>query len=218
MKRILSLMAMLLVAGVMVSFGQGLLGSKHDFTNASWQAVSDTNDRVCGPCHTPHGSRAGMSDIPLWSHDTTQVAAFTLYSSNTLNVTPGQPTGVSKMCLSCHDGTISLNAHIGGEGSGDAIGAVNGGAALVGTVLDNDHPISFVYGSAVDGGIHDPTSTASGMPAGGDIEDDLLFGGATGTRTMECGSCHDVHNASNQPFLLQKDNTNSELCLTCHNK
>ena len=47
----------------------------------------------------------------------------------------------------------------------------------------------------------------------------MLFGTA-GSRTMECASCHDVHNtasASNQNLLLIS-NTASALCLTCHNK
>ena len=81
--------------------------------------------------------------------------------------------------------------------------------------LTNDHPISFTYDGALvsaDGGLNDPTTQASGLPGGGTVQDDLLF-----SDSLECGSCHDVHDDSNGNFLI-KSNANSALCTTCHNK
>lgn len=90
--------------------------------------------------------------------------------------------------------------------------------ANLGTDLRNDHPISFVYNSALataDGGLYNPATQTSGL--GGTIEQDMLFGTA-GSKTLECASCHDVHNTYGQPYMLLKSNNASALCLTCHNK
>ena len=39
-----------------------------------------------------------------------------------------------------------------------------------------------------------------------------LFGGK-----VQCASCHDPHNNTNEPFLT-KTNDGSQLCFTCHAK
>ena len=70
---------------------------------------------------------------------------------------PGQPDGVSLLCLSCHDGTVALDAYGGDPGNAGTIGD----QFDLGTDLNNDHPISIVYDSALatlDGGLHDPKS------------------------------------------------------------
>ncbi|MFZ9024294.1 MAG: cytochrome c3 family protein, partial [Anaerohalosphaeraceae bacterium] len=43
-----------------------------------------------------------------------------------------------------------------------------------------------------------------------------LDGGAGGK--VQCSSCHDVHNTPGVAGLLRIANTNSDLCLTCHDK
>jgi mono/diheme cytochrome c family protein len=72
---------------------------------------------ICIVCHIPHGANnkptgpnaAGVAGyLPLWNRQLTQ-AVFTPYSSATMKVTPGQPMGVSLLCLSCHDGTVALD-------------------------------------------------------------------------------------------------------------
>lgn len=65
-----------------------------------------SEDRVCIFCHTPHGARA---TAPLWNRNDS-TASYLPYDSPTLNADPGQPTGSSKLCLSCHDGTIALGS------------------------------------------------------------------------------------------------------------
>ena len=49
---------------------------------------------------------------------------------------------------------------------------------------------------------------------------DMLFPDGAGGVTVECGSCHDVHNtlSAGNTQLLNVDNTGSGLCLACHNK
>jgi predicted CXXCH cytochrome family protein len=191
-----------------VSFGQ-ITGTKHDFSASAW-----SGGEICVACHTPHNALA-ISNAPLWNHLVT-TQTFTPYSSTgTLNATVGQPSGVSKLCLSCHDGTTKIDA-IGGAVGSATIGAVAGNFGLD---LSNDHPISFVYNSALvtaDGGTGLKAVTAlSGL--GGSIENDMLFGAVSGSKTVECSSCHDVHNAG-FASLLRKSNAGSALCLTCHSK
>jgi len=187
------------------SFAQnGISGSAHDFSAAGWGTTE-----ICQACHTPHGADATVAESPLWNHQVT-AASFTPYASTTLDATVGQPGGSSKLCLSCHDGTVALD-NFGGTTVG-----TNFIGDPIGPDLTTEHPISFNYDAALatlDGGLHDPTVILSGLAGGGTITADLLFAGS-----LECASCHDVHNADNIAFLLRKANTASALCLTCHNK
>jgi len=204
MKKLLILMSLILGIAV-ISSAQTIVGSVHDFQAESWV----TEGEICIPCHTPHNSQI-ISDAPLWNHEIT-TTSFTLYSSTTLDATLAQPTGVSLLCLSCHDGQVALDNY-GGTTTGTEFMT---GDASFGTTLANDHPISFTYNTALsttDGELEDP-STATTI-IGGTIDNDMLFSGK-----MECASCHDVHNtAAVSTSLLIIDNAGSALCLTCHAK
>jgi predicted CXXCH cytochrome family protein len=198
--------AMALFAVVQVN-AQTIVGSGHDFSGAAWNSTTE----ICKVCHTPHNGVTTIPGAPLWNH-ALSTATYTVYTSSTLDATVGQPDGISKLCLSCHDGTIALNNFTGNTYSGADVFA--SGDALLGTNLTNDHPISFLYDAALattDGGLFNPTSTNSGL--GSTIDADMLF-----NHKVECASCHDVHNGTGIDFLLLKSNTGSALCLTCHDK
>lgn len=71
---------------------------------------------VCVYCHTPHGSSS--LSAPLWNH-TKPSGAFDVYSRpTTLSQPVTQPGPNSLTCLSCHDGTISIDSIINMPGSG----------------------------------------------------------------------------------------------------
>ncbi len=70
---------------------------------------------VCVFCHTPHG---GTTDGPLWNRALATAGSYTPYTSTTMDATTGQPGGISLACLSCHDGTIALDALRNAPGSG----------------------------------------------------------------------------------------------------
>jgi predicted CXXCH cytochrome family protein len=202
-RKALEITACLVVACSLV-WAQGITGSDHDFSSNGW-----SGGKICEVCHTPHNANTTLQDAPLWNHELT-TATFTLYSSGTVDATLGQPDGASKLCLSCHDGTVAIDNY------GDQTNGTNfvGGGELIGTDISNDHPISFTYDATLasaDGGLHDPTTANSGL--GGTIEEDLLISGK-----MQCSSCHDVHNSTGIGHLLVKSNASSALCLTCHNK
>ncbi len=66
-----------------------------------------TETRICVFCHTPHNA-APLS--PLWNK-ALDPQAYTVYASPTLKAGPlAQPSGPTKLCLSCHDGTIAMGA------------------------------------------------------------------------------------------------------------
>ena len=68
------------------------------------RATSET--RVCVFCHAPHNASPSG---PLWNR-AAPGSTYLPYSSSTAAAAPGQPTGASLLCLSCHDGTIALGA------------------------------------------------------------------------------------------------------------
>jgi predicted CXXCH cytochrome family protein len=192
----------LLAVSTTLAYAQ-ITGSAHDFTGETW-----SGGQICIVCHTPHNSVTTVTNAPLWNHDVT-TQTFTPYASSTMNAVAGQPGGHSKLCLSCHDGSVALGSYGGLTGT-----TMITGGALLGTDLSNDHPISFVYNTALataDGGLFDPATHVTSL--GGTIAANLLSSGE-----VQCSSCHDVHNKYNLPGLLKISNAGSGLCITCHNK
>jgi len=208
-KLLVVLMALALMAGLSsISYAQTIVNSDHDFSTKGW----NTTGELCIVCHTPHNADTSVAASPLWNHDVT-TKTFEVYTSFTLNATVNQPDGVSKLCLSCHDGTVALDSFGGGTGTS----FISGGEKLE-TDLSDDHPISFTYDASLataDGEIFDPTAAFSGLPGGGTITVDMLF-----NDKLECASCHDVHNtvSAGNEKLLVISNVGSALCLTCHDK
>ena len=224
----------------------GILNSPHDFHSENWNNDPGDPNAVCSPCHQAHHGDSTV--IPLWNHTSSQ-GPWTMYS--TLNSpsfkaqsteTPiNQPgTGlprVSQACLSCHDGTIAVNAYGGIIQGGSAYYLTN--SARIGTDLTHTHPISFTYNAALvgtgptqDKWLYNPDTTDAITPDGNFVApnsmkiNDFLLGG---NHRMECSSCHDVHNQEGTPFDITtnpklvringtKAGVGSTLCRSCHNK
>jgi predicted CXXCH cytochrome family protein len=192
---------------------------------------------------------AGVDYFPLWNHDFSTQAApvgdgYTPYT-NTLpapdsvipnsiqhqlnadfgsGVAPdGQPGGVSKLCLSCHDGSVAISSygHFNPTSSSHtgSIFADTGprpiGIGLNGD-LSNHHPIGFDYKAVqlADDEIRDASSTLMGDNPYGLTINDLLW-----QDRIECTSCHDVHNTKNTGLkFLWVEDSGSNLCFSCHAK
>jgi len=159
--------------------------------------------RVCVFCHTPH--TAG-SMTPLWNRAST-VSAYQIYRSSTLDINPKQPTGSSKLCLSCHDGTIALGSVLS---QSDRIRMSNGdylrtGGMNLGTDLSDDHPVSFQYTSGLSAADRQLVSPVELPP-----ETRLDNAGE-----MQCTTCHDAHDNSYGDFLVV-NNSHGALCTICH--
>jgi predicted CXXCH cytochrome family protein len=182
-----------------------ILGSKHDLSTTGPGPIRAANEtEVCMFCHTPH---RGTGQTPLWNHVLSS-ATYIPYSSSTIKATIGQPTGASKLCLSCHDGTIALgmissqSTPIQMQGGTTTLPP---GRSLIGTDLSDDHPISFRYDSGLaseSGQLRDPIMLTSHVR----LDDEAQ---------LQCTSCHDPHNNRYGDFLVQ-DNFAGSLCITCH--
>lgn len=158
---------------------------------------------VCIFCHASH-STTGAS--PLWNRELPP-SSYKIYESSTLDAEPGQPTGTSKLCLSCHDGTIAIGSVLS---RADRIRMVGGeyvpaGLANLGTNLADDHPVSFTYGTGIAAADRQLISPRA-LPAEIKLDAD---------NQLECTACHDPHHNKYGNFLVV-DNTFGALCTSCH--
>jgi predicted CXXCH cytochrome family protein len=199
------------LAGAMGASAGTIVGSAHDFSAQGW-----ASGQICLPCHTPHKANTTVADAPLWNH-ALSTAVYTLYASPTMDATLAQPGGVSKLCLSCHDGTVAINSFGGTTGT-----TFIGTGAKIGPDLRGEHPIGFTYDAALstaDGALKNPATASVTIGAGaqtktGTIAATVLYGGK-----LECASCHDVHNTfTNGGSLLKVSSAGSAICITCHSK
>ncbi len=183
-----------------------IINTKHNLSihgPGSLTAVSE--EQVCIFCHVPH--YASPVD-PLWNREVGAVS-YNLYASSTLDARPGQPTGATRLCLSCHDGTIAigmiLSRPVPIPMSGGATTLPASSSSNLGTDLADDHPVSFPYTSSLaaqDGELRDPGF----LPPAIHLEDGYI---------MQCTACHDPHKSPYGDFLVI-DNSNSGLCRACH--
>lgn len=216
MKKLIILIAAILLT-LSAAYADNVANTKHNLTNSGNPYYTTSIDEICVPCHTPHGGN--LLAPPLWNRDYTS-GPFTMYESTTRDMPiAGAPEPPSLMCLSCHDGTISMDMYIRNEpGSGydtidtwtwGANGNTMTGTSVVGTNLSNDHPVSIFYDPAYDSNFKPIVNNeVNGLP---------LFG--TNADQLECATCHNVHNdnPSERP-LLRFSNAGSALCLRCHVK
>jgi len=179
--------------------------SPHDLSRSGPGPVrAVTEDQVCVFCHTPHNA---APDTPLWNRFSAP-RHYRIYRSSTTDARIGQPTGNSKLCLSCHDGVLAVGL-LRSRGEADPVPTTihrlteeHGG---LGTDLSDDHPISFRYDRAlttVDRQLRQPETISSELPLGKHGE-------------MHCTTCHDAHNNRLGNFLRLTDRR-SAICVSCH--
>ncbi len=197
--------AMAALCATAVAQPTSVVGGPHNLSASGPGSVKATSENeVCIFCHAPHNA----SPIkPLWNR-TMPADAYTIYSSRALDANPGQPTGSSKMCLSCHDGTIALGAIVSRTAPISMSGGVTvmpSGNARIGTDLRDDHPISFPFDSSLaasDPHLRNPASLPEQVKLDPNQE-------------LQCTTCHDAHNNAFDSFLVMQ-NTSSQLCMSCH--
>lgn len=167
----------------------------------------------CKSCHAPHQASA-KGEVLLWAQNFPTTTTFGVYASPTMNTTPTEvggnysatnlPAGAklyTVLCLSCHDGLTTpsvINATAGGAiaNPGNSDG------------LKNDHPVNLVYNASADGGLE---ALATAKTAG------AVFFNDGQNDTVQCASCHNVHDNTKSPFLrVANTNAKAGLCTTCH--
>jgi predicted CXXCH cytochrome family protein len=197
-KRLVPLARLLVAAS---AAADSVVGSRHDFSVTGpgpFRAASERS--ACIFCHTSHGSGAKLTNRPEIGNE------HRAYASTTAKGRGNTPSGVSRICLSCHDGTIAVGQtrtkKIKMTGGADRLPP--GHKANLGTDLRKSHPISMRQ--VAGAGTHSPAR-------GGPVQLD-----AKGQ--VQCTSCHDPHaERGGDPAVgkfLVAPRARSNLCLACH--
>lgn len=216
--------------------GTGIAGTAHDFTAYNGMAGEERGTTMlaediglCTFCHTPH--RAQNTRL-LWNH---RLSAQTYSWSDITNTTGGTPLptfdsswqGVSKNCLSCHDGTVAIGDVAWFNETGPNYEILDhrhdtvDDAALItfrsgdggGGNMSGNHPVAFPFpfqgqastynntttgaSALVSGWVANPT--ANGIRLFNDAGGDVTAGAVAGSTGIECSSCHDPHNGPSVP-------------------
>ena len=184
-------------------FAGSIVNSKHNLSSSGPGTVKAvTESEICVFCHAPHNV---SSAAPLWNrYDSGQV--YIPYTSTTLKAAVGQPTGASKICLSCHDGTVALGM-VRSRSAAISMTQPLGAEQNLGTDLSDDHPVSFSYDSSLvfsNPQLRDPSTLTGKVRLDRSSE-------------LQCTSCHDPHNDQFGQFL-QVNGVRGGLCIVCHNK
>jgi predicted CXXCH cytochrome family protein len=183
MKKVIVLMAIAVLALSMQAVGKTL-------TN------EHSTDFGCETCHTLHDANDSVAGAPLWGGPIAPGSGFTVYSSDTLDASVGQPTGNSLLCLSCHDGATLNDPNLEPD--------VNSAANLTRDISDS-HPVSFTYSGS-------PATDFETLAA-------VRTAGLIGVNDdeVQCASCHDIHKTAQASTKALRDDTPA-LCTTCHKK
>jgi len=203
-----TVLAITLMSIAMVVSAQTIVDNRHNLSISGPGPIkSSTESEICIFCHTPHNARR---DIPyLWNREDSTVN-YSTYDSSTMHATVDQPTGASKMCLSCHDGTIALGKLVTRTEEipfEDGVTVMPDGPSKLGSDISDDHPVSFLYDSglaAANGELVDPSS----LPEAIRLDKNGM---------LQCTACHDPHDNTFGNFLVI-DNVSSTLCIACHDR
>ncbi len=214
----------------------GIAGTRHNFGSMSQTGYIQTTytSEICVFCHTPHNSAPSG---PIWNRAASG-ATYNVYASQSLVATMSpnpaalsQPTGASKLCLSCHDGTIAIGYVLNNAGSGampinitlsgsdiDSSGKLTpSSVSYIGTDLTNQHPISFAYSLSYPSNVELNSPGADGITFGNlDIKLDT-------NKNIQCTTCHDPHGTAYPKFLTATiaydvSANNLTVCTACHEK
>ncbi len=180
----------------------GVVGSKHDLSVSGPGPIkAQSETEVCVFCHTSHTTGPRLSSRP--ESETRHRS----YESSTARAAPMAPTGASRICLSCHDGTIALGDTRGRriQMNASTVGGriPPGRRSNLGTDLRGSHPVSFKPGESAQ--VRNPPRTdAVRLDHGGELQ---------------CTTCHDPHveyAPGVEGKFLVKTSRRSELCRSCH--
>jgi len=205
--------------------------SKHNLSTSGTGSIKSVTTlggttEICVFCHTPH---SGNTAAPLWNK-TSSVQSYDTYTSDVLAglVYPGAENPNShvktKICLSCHDGTIALGSLVnlpygvstqipmqGTAGADVTYGMPKTAAGYIGLNLKDDHPVAIKHDSLID------TELVNGGAVGAAVRLYTAAGNNVNANGnyVECTSCHEPHNNEFGNFLVES-NDGSALCIQCH--
>jgi len=182
--------------------------SKHNLSVTGPGPIKSPAARsICIFCHASHKG----ANAPLWNRFSSGVT-YVPYGSTTTKATIGQPTGASKLCLSCHDGTVALGMvrsrrqRIPFAGGVDRLSTER--PSVLRTDLSDDHPISFIYDKKLAEASNGELLSPDGLTGPVRLDKE---------GRLQCTSCHNAHDSSFGKFLVMH-NRESALCMSCHDK
>jgi len=161
-------------------------------------------DQVCIFCHVPHNA---SPQAPLWNRYN-PTTFYRIYESSTTDARIDQPGGPSKLCLSCHDGSIAMGLVLSRDPTDPILlnqQFMPTGPSNLTNDLSDDHPIGFRYDRQLSN--RDPQIRSP------DLVSREINLGERGE--LECTACHDPHNNERGNFLRVTDRQGA-LCNTCH--
>ena len=218
----------------------GIASTKHNLSTSGPGTVkATTQSQICVFCHTPHAANTSAPS-PLWNRALSS-ATYTTYTSNSLDAETifgalAEPGGSSKLCLSCHDGTMALGTVgvLGGQANVSITmsgtdagrmpagprGATSGFTRNLGVDLRNDHPISFTFNdtlAAADRELRRMDEQQRHPPGSGSVIGVRSSGfrprlplqptGTGGAGQVQCTTCHDPHIEASKFLRLNRFQT-----------
>ncbi len=198
-------LAVILLLAAAAHGTERIANSKHDLSVSSPHPIRAIDEeRICVFCHTPHNAEA---QSPLWNRHS-PTTHYRIYRSSTTEARIDQPSGTSKMCLSCHDGSLAIGL-VRSRPATDPIAmtvqTLPPGRANLTNDLSDDHPIGFRYDRAlsnVDFQLRDSQMISSKLSLGPHDE-------------VNCATCHDPHNNELGDFL-RLPLRRGVICTSCH--
>ncbi len=160
--------------------------------------------------------------VPLWGHALSQeqYALPEIRAGERTRRPAPQPDGSSRLCLSCHDGTVALGEVAGESAPIRMLGRQHlspGDRGFLGTDLTGSHPVSFVL----------PDAAETNQPADSDMTSRPLSEVKMNPMVrldendkMQCTTCHDSHSDRHyRPGEVPRfwvATSVDVVCLSCH--
>ncbi|MBI4689363.1 MAG: hypothetical protein HY754_03715 [Nitrospirae bacterium] len=221
----------------------GVAETRHNLSvGGPGQIKAKSETEICIFCHTPHHS---STEGPLWNRSLSKVTYIVGSPTGSQLTRPEQPDGSSKLCLSCHDGTVAIGAVINAPRKKeitmtDTAGYLTAGMlsskaqGYIGVDISQHHPVSIPLNDAlISAKTTQYNNREIAYPVKSPPPDSPVklratknvYGGQAGSKGVQCSSCHNPHDDTIKCFLVAgtcstcpcpSGEDRGELCNACH--
>ncbi|MBI5696459.1 MAG: cytochrome c3 family protein [Nitrospirae bacterium] len=193
MKRLLTIVLALAIAGIGSSAMAAVSGSPHDFTGVSTYTL-------CNPCHIPHAAKGSKR---LWAQEQQGGGAIVFGDGATWAT-----SDIGKLCGSCHHDGMAVIVASNAYGAGNQPHQVQASAYAAGS-----HGRST---TVLTGDLNDTPAAAdnTGRPYLSTWGDPAM------NNKIQCSTCHDPHDNTVAPFLraIGAQASVTDVCEGCHDR